>query len=413
MKPFFESIEPEHTADVAAAVASLGAELADGTGQALGLEEIVGRFVEATPRLTPLERAELLRAVVEDVESGTVPRGPTSAAGRPASPGTRSTGSMPPRGGAVAPRPGAAPPRPGAAPPRPGAAAPTRPGPARSGGDTRGGRSTGFDWGRLASGFRTGLDVFQQAAQVVSQFTPRQAPPPGPAPGPGPEPAPGLAPEPAPPPAPDGGPAPYAAAPHAPYAPYAPPAAPPGGPAGALRTVLLQGLRSGQLLSLPGPVRPPSAAPPAPAPAPPLDATGMLGLILGNPQLQQALQWAAVLGPRAPRSVQLQIPSTTEPGATRDVGLPLGAVMNAIARLATEAVAELDEAAREDAPEVPEYLVGEDGEFVVDVASPEERARAATFMLRVAQEAERARRLDGVGAGDELDVWAREAGWTR
>lgn len=376
MTPFFgTNNERDGTPELTAAVEALGAELADGAGEAPALEEIVGRFVEATPRLTALERADLLRAIVEDVESGTVPRGPTSSAPRPASAGARPSGP-----------------------------------PARSPGKPRG-KSGGFNWGKLASGFRTGLDVFQQAAQVVSQFSPQPAPAaPGSAPGAAPSPPPGGAAAAYATPQPSNAPSPY------PPPSYAPPSATPGvarrGTLDALGSAILQGLRSGQLQSLPRPGGPASAAPLPPSAPPSLDATATLGLLLADPQLRQAMQWAAVLGPRAPRSVQLQVPSTTDPGSTRSVGLPLGAIMNAIARLATEAVAELEGAAGEDDPEVPEYLVGEDGAFVVDVASPEERARAATFMLRLAQEAERARRLDGAGAENELDAWAREAGWT-
>ena len=211
---------------------------------------------------------------------------------------------------------------------------------------------------------------------------------------------------------------------------------------------LLQALRMGQIPALPGPApvqmqsRPqlqmPAAmpmpasqpgqlqmpsqsgqaqgAPLAPQPQPgtagPFDATGLLRLLIGSPQLQQALGNAAVLGTAGPRAVTLPIPAAGGPGSGNPVSIPLGAVMNAIASLAGQALTELHESCREDDPEVPEYLVNDEGEFIVDSASPEERAALVTHYFRLAGEAQRSGWFGESAAGlDESDSWARDAGF--
>jgi hypothetical protein len=151
-----------------------------------------------------------------------------------------------------------------------------------------------------------------------------------------------------------------------------------------------QTLRQGQIPALPGQLPfgtgasqlapPPTAAMPgARAPA---DATALLRMLLGLPQLQSALQSAAVLGPAGPRTMELPIP-TGAPGGVRNLQIPLGAVMNTISALAGRSMEELNASTQESDPEVPDYLVGEDGEFLVDPASAAERAALLTHMVRL------------------------------
>jgi len=440
---FFEA--HAESEDLLGLLERMGAGLGGPGRHGLTPEEIVGGLVARTPSLTSAERAALLASVAEQQGAETAPRAPSagaarggasrpaapsagarsSAAARPAAPGA-SRGSAAGSAGRPAAGGSARSPAPSGQPARPGRGQPgSRP--ERSG--------SSFDLGRIVSGIRTGLDTFQQAAQVVSAFT---GPPGGSAPPPsgGDGSAPAVEP-PGPASAPDGGAAPapglpagypppqaYAAPPGAyglppgVYSPYGPaaPAAPFGaGAAGPYDVLgaLLQALRPGHIPALPGV---PQGAIPAPgAPGASLDATAMLGLLIGNPQLQQALQWAAVLGPHAPRAMQLQVPSAAMPGALRRVAVPLAPALAAISRLAAEAIGELEANVSEGDPETAEYLVGEDGELLVDPASAEERAAAAVHLLRLSREAERAR-SGGSGAkgrfdDDDPDAWAREAGW--
>ena len=187
--------------------------------------------------------------------------------------------------------------------------------------------------------------------------------------------------------------------------------------------LLLQALRQHQIPALPGPaaVAAPIAPAPAPgapgmAPAPQVSAIGLLRLILTNPQLQQALQPQATV----PRSVALPMPMPNAPGRMRSAQIPLGAVMNAIALLAGQSMTELNEYVSEEEPEVPDYLVDDSGDFIVDPASADDRAALVTHMFRVSNEAQQLAsdpqpdsRLDE--AYDELDEceeWARTAGLT-
>jgi len=182
-----------------------------------------------------------------------------------------------------------------------------------------------------------------------------------------------------------------------------------------------QALRQGQIPPLPGQLPfgagagqlapPPMGMPGA---RPPADATAMLRMFLGLPQLQSALQSAAVLGPAGPRTMELPIPTGT-PGGVRNLQVPLGAVMNTIAALAGRSMEELNASTQESDPEVPDYLVGEDGEFLVDPASAAERAALLTHMVRLNQAAQRAGWfVEAREADDELDeaeAWARDAGF--
>jgi hypothetical protein len=147
--------------------------------------------------------------------------------------------------------------------------------------------------------------------------------------------------------------------------------------------------------------------------APRLEATNLLGLILGNPQFQQALQLMGTYGAAAPRTMGLPVPG---PGGGRTMPIPLGAVMNTIGALTGPAMMELNQLTREDDPELPEYLVGESGELVVDPGSSRDRAALVAHLCRVAAAAAAAGWSgEDVGEGggflDESDLWAREAGF--
>ncbi len=210
---------------------------------------------------------------------------------------------------------------------------------------------------------------------------------------------------------------PLAAQPAYPAYPVAQPAYPgatapqPGGlPQAGADTIglLLQALQQRQIPPLPGAYAQPPAAPAQP---PQQNALALLSLMLTNPNLQRAFQTAHTTG-AAPRTVQLPVPTATTPPQTRPVQIPLGAVMNAIAALAGQSMTELNESTSEDEPEVPSYLVGDDGDFLVDPSSPTDRAALVGYLFRMSDEAERAGfgRFSEDEGQDETEVWAGEAG---
>jgi hypothetical protein len=169
----------------------------------------------------------------------------------------------------------------------------------------------------------------------------------------------------------------------------------------------------------------------SPYAAPPQnDPLSLLNTILTNPQFQQTLQLAAAGRGAGPRSVPLPLPAPSQPQYARPVQIPLGAVMNAIAALAGRSMTSLNAGTREDDPEVPEYLVDEQGEFVVDPASSEDRAALVTHLFRVSESAQQVEQVqefsssyeaeaedveaEDVEAEAELDEWdefARDAGF--
>lgn len=216
---------------------------------------------------------------------------------------------------------------------------------------------------------------------------------------------------------------------------------------------LLQGLRGGQIPGLPGgttgaapggpgavPLRPPTVAvqptpsrpPPAlglavPGPAP-LDATALLGMLLTNPQIMQALTQAPFMSLPAARGVEVNVPSAGP------VSIPLPDLVNTIAQLAQRSVGEVSESrteldlASEDDPEIPDFLLTEDGELMADPTNPEDRAALVLHLLRLDGEARRHGSEDLYGEPDALglfdemssepvweidesDLWAREAGF--
>ena len=166
--------------------------------------------------------------------------------------------------------------------------------------------------------------------------------------------------------------------------------------------------------------------PPLPAPAvtaPQADGLGLLRLILSNPQFQQSLQQAAMTGAGAVAPVALPMPAAQAPGGMRSMDIPLGAVINAIAGLTGPALMQLNARTSEADPEVPEYLVSEDGEFIVDPASSDDRASLVVHMFEVSDEAQRLdealqqqrqssqpSRRRAYTELDEADEWARDVG---
>jgi len=176
----------------------------------------------------------------------------------------------------------------------------------------------------------------------------------------------------------------------------------------------MQALQQRQIPPLPAPGM---SAPYAPAPQ--ADGLGLLTMILSNPQFQQALQQAAMTGAGTAAPVALPIPALQPPARMRSVDIPLGAVINAIAGLTGPALMQLNARTSEADPEVPEYLVSEEGEFVVDPASSDERAALVIHMFEVSEEAQRLaalrqqrqsrpRRADT--EPDDADAWARDVG---
>lgn len=201
------------------------------------------------------------------------------------------------------------------------------------------------------------------------------------------------------------------------------PAAPPwaAGPNAQQLAWLLQALQQRQIPPLPGVSQAPAlaaappAAPPAPALAPAADGLALLRLILANPQFQQALAGGGPGGMPAP-AMSLPMPprpGTAQPRRTR---IPIGAVLNAVALLAGQSLNELSEQTAEDAPDVPEYLVGEDGEYIVDPSDPPSRASLVAHYFRVSDAIRRrqpasAPRPTPPSPLTDADAWARDAGF--
>jgi len=268
----------------------------------------------------------------------------------------------------------------------------------------------GFSFDRFAPFLQQGWDfVAPQLSRFVGpQSGPQQGP--GPAPGALTDPG-GAAPFAQPSPA-DAGAPPFAGAPQqfagAPQQPqqyWQPP------PSADRLGLLMQALQQRQIPPLPAPA----------VTAPQADGLGLLRLILSNPQFQQSLQQAAMTGAGAVAPVALPMPAAQAPGHLRSMDIPLGAVINAIAGLTGPALMQLNARTSEADPEVPEYLVSEDGEFIVDPASSDDRASLVVHMFEVSDEAQRLalqhqRPLSQSSPRraytelDEADEWARDVG---
>jgi hypothetical protein len=163
----------------------------------------------------------------------------------------------------------------------------------------------------------------------------------------------------------------------------------------------------------PAMLAPPASSVPPPATtsgsiaAPGLNATALMGLLMSNPQLVQALQSAPFSA--SPPGVSVDVPNR---GA---VSIPLGALMSSLAQLSQASSRELSELWPEDEAQVPEYLLAEDGSPVVDISKPRDRAALALYWLRRSAEAQRYgvlnSRLRRKARIDPVDAWARDAGF--
>lgn len=120
------------------------------------------------------------------------------------------------------------------------------------------------------------------------------------------------------------------------------------------------------------------------------DATALLSLILSNGQVQDSLRRAALQS--SPRDLQLRMPRA--PGSSRQdvVPLPMNAVVQAIAALASRSTLELQEndSAEADAEQSPhEFLLSESGDLLVEPADYERRTDLVVHYFRCAAQAER------------------------
>lgn len=164
-----------------------------------------------------------------------------------------------------------------------------------------------------------------------------------------------------------------------------------------------------------------------PGVAPPAAGLVLLRSILTNPQFQQTLHLASSMGAAGPRAVSLPVPTVPQPLQRREVDIPLGAVMNAIALLARQSMTELNASTREDEPEVPAYLVDEHGQYIVNPADPTARASLVTRLFELSEQAELTEQAEQAEQGradaayeayeadaemDEWDEWAEDAGFT-
>jgi hypothetical protein len=277
--------------------------------------EVVSGFLQRTRFLTPGEQAELLGAFLESA-----PASGGGAARRPQGGGQPSRapsgGQTPPRqsGGQTPQRQssGQTPQRQssGQTPQRQsGGQTPQR----QSGGQTpqrqSGGqapqRAAGGDFfssfGRVASGFQQGLSYFTQGAQAISSIASL-----------------------------------FGGSTAQDVSRVAGQLAQGGSQVGSM----LQGLQGGAAPSLPG--APAGGAPGAPsnsaAAGGQFNATALLQMLMSNPQIQQALRTAPVLGQGAQTEVELALPA--ESGSTT-VSIPLRHIVNTVAELASRSAAEL------------------------------------------------------------------------
>ena len=183
---------------------------------------------------------------------------------------------------------------------------------------------------------------------------------------------------------------------------------------------LLQALQQRQIPPLTAPAPPPATVQPAAASAAAQpDALAMLRVILTNPQLQQALRSAAPAGAPMARTVQLPVPTPAAPQQLRPVPIPLQEVLRAVLSLAGHTTTgRVGEDVGDDDAEFPEYLVGEDGRFLIDPANADDRLALVGHLFLLNDAARRRpvsatrRRPGSTGGGwDKSDEWARAAGF--
>lgn len=145
----------------------------------------------------------------------------------------------------------------------------------------------------------------------------------------------------------------------------------------------------------------------------PLNNTAQFASLLNNPQILQALRSALFRGREGTLRIEANI-SDSIPAK-----IPLADVVDTIARLAQESALELNALAGDDSAEIPDYLVSEDGEYIVDQECAEDRQSVVLGLLRLQGELDRYDELggwveaEGMAGNvlDESEVWAREAGF--
>jgi hypothetical protein len=104
--------------------------------------------------------------------------------------------------------------------------------------------------------------------------------------------------------------------------------------------------------------------------------------IINRPEIIQALM-AMALGSAGRTHIPVGGGEPDAPGepAEPPVPVPVGAFANVIGSLANQAGSDLNAAEPQQGESVPSYLLGEGGEFLVDPAVPEERARLVLELL--------------------------------
>lgn len=121
----------------------------------------------------------------------------------------------------------------------------------------------------------------------------------------------------------------------------------------------------------------------APGGSPPANSNALLASLLNNPQIMQQLRAALFRRREEVPVVEVDIPNSGS------VSIPLSEVMNTIARLAQESVVELEAITDEENTEIPDFLIAEDGEFIVDPERAEDREGLVLGLLRRQGEMER------------------------
>jgi hypothetical protein len=105
----------------------------------------------------------------------------------------------------------------------------------------------------------------------------------------------------------------------------------------------------------------------------------------------------------------------------RTVALPVGSVANLIATLAGRVAEEMNAHTSESDPELPDFLVDDRGQLIVDPADAGQRAALVAHTIRTSREAVRSGwfgqaagplpQVEPLDRGESDEAWAREAGF--
>jgi len=118
-----------------------------------------------------------------------------------------------------------------------------------------------------------------------------------------------------------------------------------------------------------------------------MNNTALLGFLLNNLQIREAISAAPFYGAGNSYGIDVTMPNN------ETISIPLAAVLNSIEQLARAAIVELNASVSGGETETPEYLLRDDGEFIVDPANSGERANLVLDILRQSGEAQRQREL--------------------